>query len=660
MKKSLFLITLSFYLFATLKLEAQLSVPKMESVDFSHINIMDEFWSPRIKKVTTVSIPHLLEEAEGNIKSFEKVAANKGEKSDGIFFSDSDLYKVLEGLAYSLKNHPDPELEKKMDLIIDKIAAAQMPDGYLNTYFQLGNIKQRWTNAGYHETYCAGHLIEAAVAYYNVTGKRKLLDVGIRFADHIDSTFKQQGRNWVPGHQEIELALVKLSQTVNDKKYLDLAEWFLERRGHGYRDDYGSYIGDGGIVRSRKYFDEYSQDFILKENTNVTGHAVRAMYLYAGAAAVMAAKKDTVYMDAIKQLWEDVVYRNMYVTGAIGSSSENEGFSNDYELPNEKAYAESCASIGMVFWNNWMNLLTGESKYADVLERSLYNGALDGLSLSGDEFFYRNPLTCSGGDSRSPALNCCSSNLTRFIESVGDYVYAKTDEALWVNLFVGSAATLKVKNRNVEIRQETNYPWDGKVRMSVSPEKSVEFDLHVRIPGWVNNQAVPGDAYRYLENTQETFSLFVNGKLADYKMVGGYALIRKTWKKGDVVVLDMPMPVRRIIANEKIKENHNRVALQRGPLVYCFEYVDNGGKALNIVVPDDITFTAEFQPGLLGGVTVLKGQTPVATVSPDGLNVSTVKREVKAIPYYTWNNRGKGQMQVWLPRKITDIRVIVD
>ena len=652
MKQSLFIISFLF-LFTISKSEAQTSFQKIEHVSFSQVNIEDNFWKPRINAVTSVLIPACLNWAESNIRNFEKVIANKGEKADGLWFVDSDLYKVLEGVGNSLKNNPDPELEKKTDLLIGKISAAQMPDGYLNTYFQLGKMNERWTNFGYHETYCAGHLIEAGIAYYNTTGKRKLLDVGIRFANHIDSTFRQQGRHWVTGHQEIELALVKLYKTTSEKKYLDLAHWFLEQRGKGYRPNFDTDAG-----HSREWYDDYAQDFPLKEWTKIRGHAVRAMYLYTAATDVQAAKNDSGYMNAMKKVWEDVVYRNMYITGAIGSSNDNEGFSKNYDLPNEKAYAETCASIGMVYWNNRMNMITGESKYADVLERSLYNGALDGLSLSGEKHFYRNPLESSGTHERGAGLNCCSSNLTRFVESVGDYIYAKSSNALYINLFVANTGTVVIKNRKVQVKQVTNYPWDGKVQISVVPEKQSEFDLYVRIPGWANNQAVPGDAYHFSESSSEKISLSLNGVPANYKMVNGYAVIKKTWKKGDVVLLNMPMPIRKIEANNEIAEDRDRVALQRGPLVYCFEHVDNNGKAMNILIPDNVNFASEYKPQLLNGVVVLEAEAPVTSLSTDGRSINTIKRKVTAIPYYSWANRGQGEMQLWMPKKILNVTLL--
>jgi len=652
--KTSFLIISSFLFFCSIsKTEAQIPPQKIEPVNFTQVKIEDNFWKPRINTVSTVTIPVLINQTEvktPRIRNFEKVAAKKGEKHEGMYYDDSDVYKALEAIAYSLKNNPDPVLERKADEWIDKIAAAQLPDGYLNTFYTLGDIQKRWTDMDKHEDYCAGHLIEAAVAYYNTTGKRKLLDVAIRFANHIDSTFRLQNRHWISGHEEIELALVKLYKVTGEKRYLDLADWYLQQRGHGYYSNQ---------ARTQDY---YQDRLPVKEQTQITGHAVRAMYLYTGAADVCLAKNDTGYMRAMKQVWEDVVFKNMYITGGIGSSGRNEGFSVDYDLPNEQAYCETCASVGMVFWNKRMNLLTGESKYIDVLERSLYNGALDGLSLKGDRFFYSNPLASSGTHSRSEWFGtaCCPSNIARLVESVGDYIYAKSSNALWINLFIGSSGTFTIKNSNVIIKQTTEYPWNGRVQIAVVPDNQTEFDIYIRIPGWATNQPVPGNTYSFADNSDSKFSLSLNGKPAEYKMVKGYAVISKKWKRGDIIVLELPMPVRRITAIDEVKENRNRVALQRGPLVYCFEHPDNNDQAMNIIVPDNITFTSEFIPDLLNGVVVLKAQAPVATVSSDGLKINTELRQIVAIPYYSWANRGKGEMQVWVPRKVTHVRLLTD
>lgn len=637
------------------QLKSQNALQKMEPVNFSQVEIQDNFWKPVMNKVSTVTIPVCIDQTEvktPRIRNFEKVAAKNGEKHEGIYFDDSDVYKALEAIAYSLKNQPDATLEKKADEWIDKIAAAQQPDGYLNTYFTLSGLENRWIDMEKHEDYCAGHLIEAAVAYYNTTGKRKFLDVAIRLADHIDNTFRQKNVPWISGHQEIELALVKLYHTTANIKYLDLADWYLQQRGHGHGK---------GVIWDKWKSPEYCQDKVpVKEQKDITGHAVRAMYLYTGAADVGAAKNDNGYMDAMKTVWEDVVYRNMYITGGIGSSGSNEGFTVDYDLPNENAYCETCASVGMVFWNQRMNLLTGDAKYIDVLERSLYNGALDGLSLSGDRFFYGNPLSSSGSYSRSEWFGCacCPSNIARLVESIGNYIYAKTNDAVYVNLFVGSSANLTIQNKRVKIAQTTKYPWDGDVQITVSPEKQTKFGMYVRIPGWAQNQPVPGDTYAFTDTDASTFTLLVNGVPENCKLANGYAFIDRTWIKGDIIKLGLPMPVRRVMAIEKVKEDHNSIALQRGPLVYCFEHSDNGAQNMNIVLPDQVKLNAEFNPALLNGVVVLKGNAPVLSVSSDGLKVSTETKPVVAIPYYSWANRGEGPMKVWVPRQVKDVKIV--
>jgi DUF1680 family protein len=650
--RKFFIIISAFLFFCPFnELESQTALKKMEALSFSKVVIQDNFWKPRINTVSKVTIPVCIEQTEvktPRIRNFEKVAAKKGEKHEGIYYDDSDVYKALEAIAYSLYNYPDKVLEKKADEWVDKIAAAQLPDGYLNTFYTLNNLSERWTDMDKHEDYCAGHLIEAAIAYYNTTGKRKLLDVAIRLANHIDSVFRLQNHHWVSGHEEIELALVKLAGLTGNKKYLDLADWYLQQRGHGYF-----------LSRPRDQ-EQYQDRYPVKQQTKITGHAVRAMYLYTGAADVADAKNDSGYMNTMKQVWEDVVFRKMYITGGIGSSGKNEGFGDNYDLPNLQAYCETCASVGMVLWNHRMNLLTGDSKYADILERSLYNGALDGLSLKGDRFFYGNPLASEGDDSRSEWFGtaCCPSNIARLVESVGNYIYAESNDAIWINLYIGSKGSFEVKNKKVQVSQETNYPWDGKVRISVFPEKQTEFDLLIRIPGWAGNDPVPGNTYRYLESSSEAITISINGKPVDYKIVKGYAVITKSWKKGDVVQLDLPMPVRRIVAIREIKDDINRVALQRGPLVYCFEHADNDGKTMNIVIPDNAAFKAEFKPDMLNGIVAISSNTPVVTVSENGLSVKPIIKNVVAIPFFSWANRGEGQMQIWMPRKITDVRLL--
>ncbi|MDP4128815.1 MAG: glycoside hydrolase family 127 protein [Bacteroidota bacterium] len=652
MKKSFSLIPLFSFFCCISNSQAQNALQKLEPVSYSQVKIDDRFWRSRISAVTNVSIPACIDQTEvrtPRIRNFEKVAAKKGEKHEGIYYDDSDVYKAVEAIAYSLSNHPDPALEKKADAWIDKIAAAQLPDGYLNTYYTLGDINKRWTDMDTHEDYCAGHLIEAAVAYYHTTGKRKLLDVAIRFANEIDSTFRLQNRHWVSGHEEIELALVKLYKTTGNSRYLDLADWYLQQRGHGYFD--------------HQRVQDYCQNKLpVKEQTRITGHAVRAMYLYTGAADVAAAKNDSGYMGAMKQVWDDVVYRNMYITGGIGSSGRNEGFTADYDLPNEEAYCETCASVGMVFWNQRMNLLTGESKYMDVLEKSLYNAALDGLSFRGDRFFYGNPLSSAGGYERSEWFGtaCCPANIARLIESLGNYIYAKSDNDIWVNLFVGSNTAIDLKNNTVQIALKTNYPWDGDIQLAVSPQKKSAFALHIRIPGWAENQPSPGDTYQFLEKSDRKWALTVNGKNAKYTVENGYAILNREWRKGDIILFRLPLEIRKVVAIDSIADDRNKIALQRGPLMYCFEHPDNGGKVENICIPDTLSFNSHFEDNNLGGIMILTGTAPVITVSENGLSVKTENKRISAIPYFSWANRGPGQMQVWMPRKISGVSITAD
>ncbi|MBD2703090.1 glycoside hydrolase family 127 protein [Spirosoma sp. BT702] len=634
--------------------QAQLLVQRFEPVGFSQVSITDKFWKPKLDKVATATLQACIVQTEqktGRIRNFEKVARKQGEKHEGIYYDDSDVYKALEAMAYSLKNHPDAVLERKADDWIDKIAAAQLPDGYLNTYYTLTGLDKRWTDMERHEDYCAGHLIEAAVAYYNTTGKRKLLDVAIRFADHIDSTFRIKNRPWVSGHQEIELALMKLYHQTKQERYVKLADWFLAQRGHGY--------GKGKIWDDWKN-PKYCQDDVpVKQQKEITGHAVRAMYQYTGAADVAAATNDPGYMNAMTTVWEDVVHRNMYLTGGIGSSGHNEGFTDDFDLPNESAYCETCASVGMVFWNQRMNLLTGESKYIDVLERSLYNGALDGLSLSGDRFFYGNPLSSAGNYGRSEWFGtaCCPSNIARLVASLGDYIYGRSEQGIWVNLFVASNTTFKFGKTDVPLQLDTNYPWDGNVTITVNPAKKVAYALHVRIPGWADNMPVPGKLYQFTDTTTGKIEVLLNGKPATYRLEKGYAVLDRTWQKGDVVEVKLPMEVRQVAARREVKADQDRIALQRGPLVYCVEGVDNAGRAWNILVPANATYATKPHQVLDEPVTAIQANVSVVEAAPDGLSVQTKPQIITAIPYYAWANRGKSSMQVWLPGRIKEVKI---
>lgn len=584
----------------------------IEQIDFSHVKINDNFWSPRLSKHVSATLPVCIDQIEnqtGRIRNFENAAKGEGEHS-GIFFDDSDVYKALEGMAYSLINNPDPELEKKADEWIDKFAAAQQPDGYINTFYTLTGLDKRWTNMDKHEMYCAGHMIEAGVAYYQATGKRKLLDVCIRMTDHMMSQFGPGKRHWVPGHEEIELALVKLYQTTQEQKYLDFAYWLLEERGHGHGT-----MGDEG-----KWDPVYYQDIVpVRRLTDISGHAVRCMYLYCGMADVAALKNDTGYIAAIDRLWDDVVHRNMYITGGIGSSRDNEGFTEDYDLPNLDAYCETCASVGMVLWNQRMNQLTGDSKYIDILERSLYNGALAGISLGGDRFFYVNPLESKGDHHRQEwyGCACCPSQLSRFLPSIGNYIYASSDDALWVNLYIGNTGQIRIGETDILLTQETDYPWDGSVKLTISTSQPLEKEIRLRIPNWC-----------------KTYDLSINGKRINVSEKKGYAVI-KDWKSQDVIALDMDMPVEIVAADPHVKENFGKRAIQRGPLVYCMEEIDNPEYFDQIQLSPSTTFQTAFASDILNGIKTIKtnGRAQSATF----------------IPYYAWDNRKAGKMRVWIP-----------
>lgn len=628
---------------------------QIKAVNFSDVVFSDAFWKPRMDKIATVTVPVCIKYTEnktGRIRNFERAATSMGGPFEGIFYDDSDVYKALEAMAYAIRVSHDQALELKAEAWIAKIAAAQGTDGYLNTYYTLTGIDKRWTDMGMHEMYCAGHLFEAAVAYYEATGKRRLLEVAIRYAEYLDRTFGPGKQDWVPGHEEIELALVKLYRATGEKRYVALAQKLLEERGKG--------LGKGYIWDNKSFGGpSYCQDNVpVKDITDIAGHAVRAMYLYTGMADVAAASGDTTYLPALYRVWEDVVGRNMYITGGIGSSGDNEGFTEDYDLPNESAYCETCASVGMVFWNQRMFQLSGESRFADVLERTLYNGALDGLSLSGDHFFYGNPLASDGEFSRREwyGTACCPSNIARLVASVGNYCYAYAANDIWINLYAQSQTQVQLEKSTVRLFQTTHYPRDGVVKITVTPDKKADFALHLRIPGWAQNQATPGELYRFLD-TAEPFTIKINGHPVTWTMDKGYAVLHRTWHPGDNIELSLPMEVRRVVATTDVKANTNRVALQRGPLVYCFEAADNNGQAFNFMLPDNAALESQWNEKLLGGVTTISGELPVAVPTADGQGVATEKRRITAIPYYAWNNRGAGQMQVWIPRKAGAVRI---
>jgi DUF1680 family protein len=651
MARFTFLLIASFYFNF---LFAQSSFQKIDPVSFSQVNITDNFWKPKIDKVATKTLAACIYQTEiatGRIRNFEKVSRKKGEKHEGIFYDDSDVFKALEAMGYSLKTHPSIEMEKKCDEWIDKIAAAQQPDGYLNTFYTLNELEKRYTDMSMHEDYNAGHMIEAGVAYFNATGKRKLLEVCIRWADHFDAIFGPTKRHWVTGHQELELALVKLYKATQNKKYLQLADWLLSERGHQHAK---------GYTWTDWKDTAYAQDLVpVKDQKEITGHAVRAMYLYTGAADVATHTGDTGYLKAMRTVWEDVVYRNMYITGGIGSAGSNEGFSKDYDLPNEQAYCETCASVGMVFWNQRMNSLTGNSSYIDVLERSLYNGALDGLSLGGDRFFYGNPLASSGQHQRKEWFGtaCCPSNIARLVASIGNYIYATSEKSIYVNLFVGSSTTLSLTGGSVTVKMATNYPWEGKINLQIDPVKKSSFSVYLRIPGWEQGKTFTNGLYEFANFKPSNYTLKVNGVEVATRVESGYLVVEREWKKGDQILYDLPMQVNRLVSSANLKFDNNRVAIQRGPMVYCVEGADNDNKAWDFIVPSTVDFEVSDQTILDEPIKALSAIVPVMTVSADGNSMQMERKKITAIPYYTWANRGKNEMQVWLPTSIKNVKI---
>jgi DUF1680 family protein len=594
-------------------------------VPFTAVKVNDAFWAPRIKLNHEVTIPIAIDQCykTGRVDNFLFAARIKQGKFCTEFpFDDSDIYKIIEGASFSLQTFPDKNLEARIDTLIDYIGKAQEPDGYLYTNRTIDSTdlhpwagKKRWEKdpEGSHELYNLGHLFEAAVAHYQATGKRSLLDIAIKSADLLVRDFGPGKLSYQPGHQVVEMGLVKMYRLTGKSEYLDLAKFFLDIRGKG---------------------SEYSQDHIkVTEQAQAVGHAVRAMYMYSGMADVSAITGDMSYLNALDKIWSDLIGTKFYITGGIGAEAGHEGFGPPYVLPNLTAYNETCASIGEVYWNSRMFLLKGESSYYDILERVLYNGLISGVSLTGDHFFYPNPLESKGQYERSEWFGCacCPSNVCRFIPSVPGYVYAHAGARIYVNLFIGSRASFIVDDKHIAIEQKTQYPWDGNIVFTITPEKSSKLELALRIPGWAQNQAVPGDLYSYRASDSSNVTIMVNGEPATFTTEKGYAVINRKWKSGDRVELNLPMPVRYIKADDKVLANLGKVAMQRGPLVYCAEWPDNtNGKVLEFIAPAVENLKSEFRPELLSGVTVVS----------DG--------NFTAIPYYSWANRGQGEMVVWL------------
>jgi DUF1680 family protein len=628
---------------------------QLQPVPFTQVRFDDVFWAPRIETNRKVTLPHIYRmlEETGRIGAFDLNFEREVPSRITLIFGDSDPAKWLEAASYSLATHPDPELEAMVDYVADKIAGAQQPDGYLNTHFIHVQPELRWKNLrDFHEMYCAGHLIEAAVAHHAATGQRKLLDALCRYADHIDALFgpapaKKPG---YPGHPELELALVRLYHATDEPRYLALAKFFIDERGQQsetkphYYDVEALARGDDPKKFWAKTY-EYNQSHKpIREQEKVVGHAVRAMYLFSAVADLADETDDPTLYAASERLWENLTNRRMYITGGTGPSRHNEGFTTDYDLPDETAYAETCATIALVMWNQRLLQFAGESRFADVLERGLYNGFLSGVSLAGNTFYYENPLSSAGDHHHVPWFECpcCPPNVARVIASVGQYFYSTGPGGAWVHLFGGSTAALEVDGRPLQVRQETQYPWDGAVRLTITPEGPQSFTLHLRVPGWCKG-----------------YTLAVNGEAQDLPSTPtGYLAITREWQPGDVVTYTMAMPVEAVWANPAVRQLEGRVAIQRGPIVYCLEGCDHNNLILDRISVDAAAiphFAVEHRPDLLGGVNVIRGQgLAIAeeawgeTLYRSGAAPAQTPLDIVAVPYCVWDNREAGEMRVWL------------
>ncbi len=631
-------------------------------VPFHAVRIDDGFWTPRLETNRRVTVRYDFDKCEstGRIDNFAKAGGRLEGEFIGRRYDDSDVFKVIEGASYALALADDPELDLYLDGVIAKIAAAQEDDGYLFTIRTLNPDDppeaigpERWSYlAQSHELYNVGHLYEAAVAHFFATGKRSLLDVALKNADLVASVFGPNGRHDVPGHEEIEIGLAKLYRVTGEAKYLDLAKFFLDQRGRA----------DGHEL----YGDDSQDHMPVVEQTEAVGHAVRAGYLYTAMADVAALTGDATYRTAIDRLWTDVVSRKMYVTGGIGSTSSGEAFGAPYELPNASAYTETCAAIANALWNHRMFLLHGDSRYIDVLERVIYNGFLSGVSLGGDTFFYPNPLAWDGRRpfnqgvrGRSPWFSCacCPVNVVRFLPSIAGMIFASRDDAAYVNLYIGGEGRVPVGGEDVSVKIETRYPWDGAVRVTVTPETVSRFEVRLRVPGWALGRPVPSDLYRELLPGATSFEIRVNGDPVPVPLlVNGYARLSRQWTPGDVVELELPMKVRRMVAHDAVADDRGRVALERGPLVFCLEGIDHDGDVRDVVLRDHDVVDARWRDDLLGGAIVLEGRSARARRTAAGA-LSLDEARLTAIPYALWAHRALGPMTVWIPRDVVHARI---
>lgn len=640
----------------------------VKPVPFTDVRLTSGLLHDRQATNAAVTLPFALGQCEssGRMKNFDLAAETMRRRSAGekdfqnkpptqYPFDDSDVFKALEGAAFCLSVQTNPAVAERMNEFIKRIAAAQEPDGYLYTWRTMHPDSpahawidpKRWRKDPQlsHELYNLGHLYEAGVAHAQATGSRALLDVCLKSAELIQHDFGDRTLRIAPGHEVIEIGFAKLYRETGDPRWIELAKIFLDARGYGKNP--------------------YSQDHIpVVEQAEAVGHAVRANYLYSGMADVAALTGDQRYLSAITHIWENVVSRKLHLTGGCGARASGEAYGDDYELPH-RCYNETCAAVAFLFWNHRMFLMTGDAKYMDVFERSLYNGVLSGVSLSGDRFFYPNPLEYDGKAvnnhghaGRAPWFGCacCPPNVLRTLASLGGCVYAVKSGNLFVNLYGSGEATAVVDGKKISIEQTTRYPWDGAVKLRLSPEQAGEFALNLRIPGWVQGKPLPSDLYLYDDAKPADWSIRVNGRKQTLEVKNGFASIHRAWKHGDTVALELPMPIRRVAGNPKIAATRGQVALERGPIVYAFEGLDNAGTVFDIALPENARISAEHRKDLLGGVTVLNVSRAAKVSRTESGELASKPAKLTAVPYAVWANRGLSPMTVWVARNPAEAR----
>ena len=654
----LLLMVVSFILFNFEGIDAQIFDYPISTVNIQNVKLNDNFWLPEINLIRKVTIPYAFDkcEKEGRIENFLIAGGKiKGKVRGKMPFDDTDLYKIIEGASYSLISHPDPKLDMYLDSIISIIKTGQEPDGYLTTWFTIDRAHppanwvkpstRRWENEiSSHELYNSGHLFEAAAAHYLATGKRNFLDIALKNADLLCENFGPGKLQTVPGHQIVETGLIKLYRITQNTKYLELAKFYLDKRGD---------------TTSHKLYGSYNQDHIpVTKQEEAVGHAVRAVYMYAGMTDIAAIYRDSAYLNSVNKIWENIIDKKFYITGGIGARHEGESFGDDYELPDLTGYAETCAAIGDVYWNQRMFLLTGDAKYYDIIERTLYNGLISGISMDGTKFFYPNPLESDGkykfnmgSCTRQPWFDCscCPTNLIRFIPSIPGLIYAVDDDDLFINLFISNKSKIRVNNLDVNVEQESDYPWDGHIKIRINPDVPQRFTVKVRVPYFVKEEPVPGSLYSYLDTTMDNVVLKVNGMEEEQVYNKGYLSVSKTWKKGDEIELIIPMKIREVITNDKVTANKNHIAFEYGPFVYCAEEVDDGKKFFESSLSDISGLKVEKKENMFNGIQIISCKAKYRNSARQNLQEDNNFNNLIFIPYYLWSNRGVGKMRLWQP-----------